>query len=364
MEAKLKFQLALAVICVSALGPACAGVIERAGTPSTSHGKFISCHAPDATIGVVRGTNSTTVFQTTPKGIDWKYRLPETVAKYDQIWAAPDGTGVVVALTINQDGASRNYYVSKKGPVEINGGLVAVDFQGDRVMIVTAEPKVEHAYRVRVFERNPWKLVGDSSFASDFGDDFRRYSVRLAGDGRSYYYIDGTLAPTLRDAVSGQEIPLGYPLPPGGIDDMLLYSESSGFAVANNKLYALGQNHAVNLIPVSGGQHVESLVETADPRLQAVRFSYGWGMFDRVANRWLKVSNDPVSSVHSQGAVLTVVNSPAGKGSVEVFDFSGGSPALVGNARKPGSGQTVTCANPYGYMSYGDGSFEWHRLDE
>ena len=100
MEAKLKFQLALAVICVSALGPACAGVIERAGTPSTSHGKFISCHAPDATIGVVRGTNSTTFFQTTPKGIDWKYRLPAWRVKWlvfqlsqrmTSIWLASDG---------------------------------------------------------------------------------------------------------------------------------------------------------------------------------------------------------------------------------------------------------------------------------
>ena len=38
MEAKIRFQLALAAICMSALGAACAGVIERAGTPGAWDG--------------------------------------------------------------------------------------------------------------------------------------------------------------------------------------------------------------------------------------------------------------------------------------------------------------------------------------
>lgn len=362
MEAKIKFQLVLAAICMSAMGAACAGVIERAGTSGAWDGKFISCHAPEATLGVVRGTTATTVFQATPTGIAWKYVLPETTAIYDQIWAAPDGTGAVVALTIDQGGASRNFYVAKSGPVEVNGGLVAVDVQGDRVLIVTAGPKGDHAYRARVFQRTPWRLVGDSTFAADFGDDFRRFSVRLAGDGQSYYYLDGAMAPNLRDAVTGQQMPLGAAFPRGGIDDLLLDSSADGFVVAGNQLYVLGPDHAMTLIPTPDRQPVESLVETEAPGLQAVRFAYGWGMLDRAAKRWLKVSSDPVSSIQSNGVMLTVVNSPAGKDSIEVFDFSGRSPTLVGNASSPAAAQAVACVNPFGYMRYVDGAFEWHRL--
>jgi len=190
MGARIKRQVPLAAIGLLAFGAACGGVIERAGTPGAWDGKFISCHAPEAMLGVVRGTNATTVFQATPTGIAWKYVLPETTARYDQIWAAADGTAAVVALTINQGGASRNFYVSRSGPVELNGGLVAVDFQGDLVLIVTAGLKGDLTYRARVFQRTPWRLVGDSTFAADFGDDFRRFSVRLAGDGQSYYYLD------------------------------------------------------------------------------------------------------------------------------------------------------------------------------
>ena len=312
---------------------------------------------------MVRGATATTVFQATPTGIAWKNVLPQTTASYDQIWAAPDGTAVVVALTINQGGASRNFYVSKSGPVEVNGGLVAVDFQGDRVLIVTAGPKADHAYRARVFQRTPWRLIGDSTFTADFGDDFRRFSVRLAGDGQSYYYLDGTMAPTLRDALTGQEIPFGFIVARGGIDDLLLSSEGDGFAVMGNRLYALRPNQTLDLVPVPGWQHVDGLVETGDPRLQVVRFANGWGVLDRQVRQWRMLSNAPVIAVHSQGSMITVVNSPAGKDSVEVFDFSGVMPALVARAEKPGPADSVVCANPFGYMSYSDGAFAWHRLD-
>ncbi|MCJ0826489.1 hypothetical protein MQC88_11095 [Luteimonas sp. 50] len=363
MDARIQLQTFLAAIGLLACGAACGGVIERAGTPGAWGGKFISCHAPEATLGVVRGARSTTVYQATAKGIDWKYVLPQTVGKSDQIWAAPDGKGAVIAVTMHQKGSSRNFHVSEAGPVEVDGGLVAVDYQADRVMIVTSAPRLAHTYRVRVFERSPWKLVGDSTFTSDFGDGFRRFSVRLTRDGQSYYYLDGAMAPTVRDAIAGQEVPLGFEFAPGGIDDLLLYSDADGFAVMGNRLYALRPNHALEVVPVPGRQYVDSLLETGDARLQPVRFAYGWGMLDRQARRWRMVSDDPVSAIHSQGAMLTVVNSPVGKDSVEVFDFSGSTPALVATADKPGPAQAVVCANPYGYMRYADGAFSWHRLD-
>ena len=362
MEAKDRLKPAAAALGLLLFGTACADVIERDSIPGVWDGKFISCHAPDATVGVVRGTRSTTVYQTTSKGIEWKYTLPQMMAKSDQIWAAPDGKSAVVAMTIHQEEARRNFYVSKDGPVEINGGLVAVDYQGDRVMIVTAPPRAASGYRVRLFERSPWRLIGDSTFNADFGDDFRRFSVRLTRDGQSYYYLDGAMVPTVRDSLTGQETPFGFAVAPGGIDDLLLYSEGDGFAVMGDRLYALRPNQTLDLIPVPGRQHVDSLVETGDSRLQVVRFAYGWGVFNRQARRWEMVSDDPIKAIHSQGSMLTVVNSPAGKDSVEVFDFSGSSPALIAQAEKPGPADSVVCANPFGYMSYSDGAFAWHRL--
>lgn len=363
MEAKDKLKLAATALGMLLFGTACAGVIERSGTLGALGGKFISCDAPDATLGVVRGARSTMVYQTSANGIDWRYTLPETVANYDRIWAAPDGKSAVVAVTIHRRGASRNFYVSKGGPVEVDGGLVAVDYQGDRVMIVTTAPRVANAYRVRLYERSPWRLIGDSTFTSDFGDGFRRFSVRLTRDGQSYYYLDGAMAPTVRDALTGQEIPLGFAFAPGGIDDLLLYSEGDGFAIMGNRLYALRPNQSLDLVPVPGKQHVDSLVETGDSRLQMVRFAYGWGVLDRQARRWRMVSDDPVSALHSHGTMLTVVNSPAGKDSVEVFDFAGNAPVLIAQAEKPGIAKSVVCANPFGYMSYVDGAFAWHRFD-
>ncbi len=363
MNAEIKPQLAAAALGMLLFGTANAGVIERAGSPGVWDGKFISCHAPGAALGVVRGAQSTTVYQATAEGINWKYTLPQTVAQSDQIWAAPDGKGVVVAVTTHQQGASRNFYVSKDGPAEVKGGLVAVDYQGDRVMIVTAAPGAANGYRVRLYERSPWRLVGDSTFTVDFGDDFRRFSVRLARDGQSYYYLDAAMAPVLRDALTGQEIPFGFAVAPGGIDDLLLSSEGDGFAVMGNRLYALHPNQTVDLVPVPGRRNVDSLGETGDPRMQVVRFAYGWGVLDRHARQWRMVSDAPVIAVHSQGSMLTVVNSPAGKDSVEVFDFSGNAPTRVALAEKPGPAGSVVCANPFGYMSYTNGGFAWHRLD-
>ena len=338
-----------------------AGVVEKAGIPNTTDGKLLSCSSPKGTLGIVRGEGGTTVFHSSPRGVEWSHRLPAMKSRYDHFWIAPDGERAVISISVNEGDESSNYFVSGTKKIEIKGGLVAVDFQGSYVLVVTTIAGSEDGYRARIYDSHPWRLIGDSTFSSAFGEDFRRFAVRLSEDGRSYYYIDRDKKPYVRDASSGQQIPFRYQLPRGGLDDLLLKTEKEGVAVAGNSLWLLGERQS-RKITLPQNTAVDALVETGSDHLLAVRFAYGWGTFNLDSGQWHVVTNEPVAAIHGTGKALTVVSGPPGNRKIGAYDLSGNTPLLLGAMAVQGDAERIACANRFGYMTYSGDSFQWESI--
>jgi len=355
-----------AVLCASLVmaGPASAETVFQALAPSETGPAFISCRNPFQTIGIVRKPEATLVYQTSPAGMEWQHRLPPMQSEYPQWYVDPDGAAAVVALSPQ---AGRVFLVTgQDDPVVMTGAVGAVDFQGNRVLIETASgTQGEDApSRVRVYRIDSGRLVGDTTFHAEFGDDFRRFSIRLSGDGSFYYYLDSTMRPTAIDAVSGREIEFDWPAREMPIDDMLLYSKDRGYAVAGNKLYALGQGHEWHEVAIPDGTYAQSLVESGDSAIQPVMFPLGgWGVLHSGSGRWLIKKGRGASAIHSRGSVLTVVGLTADSNVVDVYDFSGLKPRLLRSiASRDLVNRSTTCANEHGILNYTDGKFVWHRM--
>ena len=202
MDAKLLNRSIIFCLGLLAFGPVHAETIYQALAPSTTGNAFISCRDPFHTIGIVREKRATIVYQTSPAGMEWQYRLPPMISEYPQWYVDPNGSAAVIALSPQ---VGRVFLVTgHREPIVINGGVGAVDFQGNRVLIETASGENAPS-RIRVYDIDSGKMVGDTSFRVDYGDDFRRFSVRLSRDGQFYYYLDSMMRPTVRDVVSGKE---------------------------------------------------------------------------------------------------------------------------------------------------------------
>lgn len=361
MNAKSLNKIAVMMSCLLAFGSAEAEVIGHALIPNTSDGKFISCRNPFQALGIVRAEDATVVYQARPNGVQWEFRLPPMISEYDQYYVAPDGSAAVIALSPQ---VGRVFLVSgNHKPITIHGAVTAVDFQKSRVLIATVD-RENAPYRVRVYQRDSGALVGDTSFEAEFGDDFRRFLIRLAGDGQSYYYVAqtpaGGIMPVTRDVVTGQERVFDYEIN-GWIEDMLLYSDDRGYMVIDGRVFALGDR---GLIPIPENDVVEPayyLVESDDNSIQAVRGASGWGVFNTKSGNWVMAERQLASSLHSSGSILTVTSIHSNSGDVRTYDFSGLKPKLVRSISGSIVDKSLTCANAYGFMNYKDGHFVWYR---
>lgn len=347
-----------------------AEVVERAGAPSNSHGKTISCHNPRRNLGIVRTPEQTTVFQTSPHGVEWRYSVPAMEFKSDRYYLAPNGSAAVIGVSP----VSTFLVTEKLGPLEIKGALLGADFQQGQVLIATAlesnsrsaEGNAEaiSGIRVRVLDLHSGALLSDTEFTDVVPAIDSEFLVRLSGDGEFYYYIRradrGNEVPVLRDIASGVEEVLDVPIP-GFIDDIMMYTRRDGYVVIDERIYSINPDGIVPIPSSNKVGGVYRLVESDDRSIQAVEGREGWGVFDTATLDWVLTGEG--SSISFIGSRLTVVDVSVDSRGIRSFDFSGVKPRLIRSDR-PGkalNGRTLVCANEFGFMSVEPTGLRWHR---
>lgn len=348
------------------------GVVGRFNLPNTTGDVSFNCNNPHRVLAVVRGSNSTEIIQAGPHGTVWQVSLPPMPVKYDSYWMAPEGDSAVVALVTGIDGTA--YLVSgQHEPVEIRGAIAAVDFQGKRVLVATVDTV---GVRVRVYNTDSGKLVGDTSFTDVVAVEVDKpFYIRLAGNGKFYYYVRETKRsgqlPVARDVKTGEEKLLPYEavagrLPNGIINDMMIYSGKHGYMIIGGELFAMSARGLIS-IPVDPRiGNIRYLVEMNDraKARQAVEGVRGWGVFDTRRENWLLVEKGGGYDISSSEFGLTVVQQSLKTDRIRTFDFSNSGRnhkavrVYAGKALKDG---TPVCANAFGFMRFKNGKFSWHR---
>jgi hypothetical protein len=346
------------------------GVVNRSGSSENPAGIAVDCSNPHRNLGVVRAPRSTMVFQTSPHGMEWRHSLPEMEFTSDRYFMAPDGSGVVVGVSP----ASSFLVAGELGVREVDGAVLAVDYQGDRVLVVTStggdpgsgemEVDVISGLRARVFDMRSGALVGDSRFNDAIPVMGSEFIARLSEDGSFYYYVErdaaGKERPVLRDVQSGKKELLDVEVP-GSVEDMMMYSRTLGYVIADERIYSIGRGQVV---PVADNQAVGGvyrLIESSDPSIQAVKGREGWGVFDAGTGEWILTGVG--SSISFSGPRLVVVDTSVDSRGIRVWDFSGVEPKLLVDSR-PGRAlneKSLVCASPFGFMTFEHGQLQWHR---
>jgi hypothetical protein len=373
-------QFMLAVMSLVSM-PALAGVFGGALDFDTGGGVRISCANPQRVLGVVRTADAITVFQAGPAGVRWKVGLPPLAAERIDVNFAPDGSAAVVSQSI-RGATPRGFLVTGRGePIRIDGGVGIVDFQGRNALVATQVPagnETPTGTRVRVYDLHSGELLGDSSFQDELWsthDSYQQFMLRLAEDGRAYYYIRSTRSAgdelVVRDVESGAllavhdnhpAIPtlVGNAIPHVGIHDALLYADR-GYMVAGGKLYAIEGNGLVAIETPEALGWPSSLVESADAARQVVVGDRGWGVLDARSGRWLLVEPGGYATVLPGEREVTVVDMSLHAPGIRTYDVSAPQPGMTRSRAGPIDREAFLCANAFGYLSRGDGGFQWHR---
>lgn len=385
MNAKAMMQVSVVTTCLLMAGMATAGVSFRIADPNTSDRIEISCTNPYKLLVVAPTERATRVIQVGPGSVNWRFDLPLTAGDIKNYWFSSDGAAVVLAAS--RAGQRLAYLVSDHHePIEIkDGAVIAADFQKDRILVATNRLDNEKGLsggRVRVYDRSSGKLLGNTVFEDRLAfwvthDAYKQFSLRLAEDGRSYYYIRWTPSAgdelVVRDVVSGhvraihdnfpaRAVVVNNTIPDVGIHDALLYTDRS-YMIAAGKLLTIRDEAwvAIDSADVLGSPI--SLVESEDKSRQAVVGSKGWGVFDTGSGRWIMIEPSRYTrDFLSNDGEITVLDLSRDASGIRTFDVSGSRPELVRSFAGELNRRTLACVNAYGFMTYDNGKLDWHRM--
>lgn len=380
MRTKWINQLMPAVMGLASM-PALAGVFGGALDLDASGGVRISCANPQRVLGTVRTADAITVFQAGPAGVRWKVELPPLARERVDVNFAPDGSAAVISQSVGP-GAPRGFLVNGRGePIQIDGGVGIVDFQGRNVLIATHVPatdKTPTGTRVRVYNLDSGEMLGESGFQDELWathDADQQFMLRLAEDGRTYYYIRWTRSAgdelVVRDVVTGAiraihdnsptaQAVVDNRIANAGIHDALLYADR-GYMIAGGKLLAIEDTGRVAIETPEAMGWPSALVESSDAARQVVVGDRGWGVLDTPSGRWLMVEPGGYASVLPGEREVTVVDMSLHTPGIRAYDVSVPRPVMARSLAGPIDREAFLCANAFGYLSRGDGRIQWHR---